>query len=212
MTHQTHHNDSPDDGHNLADLAMDYALGHLSPAQAEAFEAKLVSGDARCVAAFQDAQAASDALLNMHEPVKPDLITRSNLIKIVCGNAPLPLFSKALSPDAFAEDAGAMVSLSADSMEWKATEVPGVKEKRLYVDKERKRMSLLLKLDPGVEFPDHDHPDVEECLVLEGDLDLGGITLRKHDYMRIPKSGRHGTPRTTNGCLLLVTCGYSEVA
>jgi hypothetical protein len=148
----------------------------------------------------------------MNPDVPPTLITRSDLIKSVFGTAPLPPFSKAPAPDAFADDAGCMVALRSCSMGWKDTPVPGVKERRLFVDKERKRMSLLLKLEPGVVFPDHDHPDVEECLVLDGDLMLGGVTLHKHDYMRIPKGGRHGSPRTINGCLLLVTCGYSEVA
>lgn len=45
--------------------------------------------------------------------------------------------------------------------------------------------------------------------MLDGDIDLGGKTMYKHDYTRIPKGGKHGTPKTRRGCLLLVTTGLA---
>ena len=72
-----------------------------------------------------------------------------------------------------------------------------------------RRATLLIKLEPGTAFLGHDHSDVEECLVLEGDLELGGKVMHRFDSMRIPKGGQHCTPRTINGCIVLVTCGLA---
>lgn len=197
----------------IAELAALYAAGVLRPAEMEAFEQRLLAGDPDCVREFELARPVADAFLKSAPSVEPRLIIRSDLINALGLRKEMPSFSREDQPaDPFAEDQADMVLLLADRVDWKDTAVPGVQARNLWVDHANKRATVLLKLAPGVVYPDHDHPGVEECLVLEGDLELGGKIMGKHDYMRIPKGGQHGTPRTRNGCLLLVTTQLVDAA
>ena len=65
--------------------------------------------------------------------------------------------------------------------------------------------SFLLRLQPGAHLPAHDHLDVEECLMMKGDLDLGGGTiLRAGDYHMAPRGLSHGTAVSRNGALVFI--------
>jgi anti-sigma factor ChrR (cupin superfamily) len=195
---------------DAAELAALYAVGDMTTEELVAFENRLLHGDEACGREFEQIRAVGDRLLRAPREVEPSLIARSDLINRLGLNEAIPAFSKDQpAADPFSENAAAMVLMRGGEIDWRPTGVPGVVARNLYVDHERKRATVLLRLDPGAVYPDHDHPDVEECLVLEGDLELGGKVMRKHDYMRIPKGGRHGTPRTKDGCLLLVTCGLA---
>ena len=201
------------DHDETANFAAMYAAGLLTGDEAEAFEDRLLAGDAVAVAEFDRVRPAGDLLMRAFAEVEPQLILRSNIINALgMAKDPAPFSREQADADPFADDPRAMVLLRAGQVDWKPTGVPGVVARNLYIDHERRRATVLLRLDPGVTFPDHDHPDVEECLILEGDLELGGKVMKKYDYMRIPKGGQHGTPRTTGGCLLLVTCGLVKAA
>jgi quercetin dioxygenase-like cupin family protein len=196
----------------LIEQAAMYALGLLPGEEHDAFEDRVRAGDADVAAALRAVRPAADALLRATASgaaFEPRLIVRSDLINALGLKKDAPPFSEGKVADPFSEDLAGMVLLRGSNIGWTETGVPGARMKSLYVDKERQRASVLLQLDPGTVFADHDHPDVEECLVLEGDIDLGGKTMHKFDYMRIPKGGQHGTPRTRNGCLLLVTTGLA---
>ena len=62
-------------------------------------------------------------------------------------------------------------------------------------------MSYLIKLEPGVEMEGHEHPFDEECLMLEGDLTLGDITLNKGDFHYASAGAVHGSVSTQKGCI-----------
>jgi quercetin dioxygenase-like cupin family protein len=65
--------------------------------------------------------------------------------------------------------------------------------------------SWLLRLGPGTELPDHEHPEGdEECLVLEGSLAIDGRLLRAGDYQLVPRGVRHGRMRSDEGCVLFI--------
>lgn len=212
MNHRDTSSPPPSPEHAASEQAVQYALGLLPPEEHEAFESVLLAGDPACVAALEAVGPTCDLLLRAFPAVEPDLIVRSRLLRAVDPNRVAPSFSDQHTSDPLASQAGAMFLLRHDDIQWQELPAPGCRMKTLYVDRDRKRATLLIKLDPGVTFPDHDHPDVEECLVLDGDIELGGKVMRRFDYMRIPARGRHGTPRTTGGCLLLVTCGILDAA
>ncbi len=65
-------------------------------------------------------------------------------------------------------------------------------------------LSYLIKLEPGVEMKGHDHPFDEECLMLEGDLTLGDITLNKGDFHYARAGVTHGHVSTKNGCMAFI--------
>lgn len=194
----------------LAELAALYTAGLLPAGEADQFEDRLNAGDSAALAEFRRISPAADLLVRAATSVEPTLIARSNLINALgLPTAPAPFANNPTSRDPSVHDPLAMVLFRADDLDWQQTAVPGAKVRNLYVDRARNRATLLIKLEPGTVFPDHEHPDAEECLVLEGDLELGGKVLHRFDYMRIPKGGQHGTPRTTNGCIVLVTCGIA---
>lgn len=79
---------------------------------------------------------------------------------------------------------------------------PGIRAKILFDDGNAR--TWLARMEPGAFFPPHDHPGIEECLVLEGSLEADGIRVGAGDYQVSLKGSRHGTVRTTAGCLVLL--------
>lgn len=71
---------------------------------------------------------------------------------------------------------------------WVETSV-GVKVLALRGD--RDVVSMLVRFAPGASVSDHAHALNEDCLVLEGEMFLGDILLRKGDYHLAPAGGSH---------------------
>ena len=65
-------------------------------------------------------------------------------------------------------------------------------------------LSYLIRLEPGVEMEGHAHPFDEECLMLEGDLTLGDITLNKGDFHYAAAGMIHGCLSTQKGCMAFI--------
>jgi anti-sigma factor ChrR (cupin superfamily) len=87
---------------------------------------------------------------------------------------------------------------------WRKTKFAGVSFKELYVDPATQMATSLLRLAPGARYPAHRHTAVEQCLVLEGDVELGALRLSAGDYEWAEASTTHGTIRSDTGCLLLI--------
>lgn len=64
--------------------------------------------------------------------------------------------------------------------------------------------SYYLKLKAGATLPPHDHPDAEECIILEGDIFMGDQHLFSGDYQITPKGKNHPNIHTENGALLYI--------
>ncbi len=62
-------------------------------------------------------------------------------------------------------------------------------------------ISYLIKLEAGTEMAGHNHPFDEECLMLEGDLSLGDLTLNKGDFHFASAGVSHAHVSTKNGCI-----------
>jgi quercetin dioxygenase-like cupin family protein len=88
--------------------------------------------------------------------------------------------------------------------------MPGVSFKMLYRDNITGARSFLARLQPGVTFPPHEHDFAEECLVLEGEITLGDITVRAGDYHFAPKGSPHGVTATQSGALLFLRAGRGQ--
>lgn len=65
-------------------------------------------------------------------------------------------------------------------------------------------ISYLIRLEAGVEMDGHNHPFDEECLMIEGDLCLGGLTLNKGDFHFAAAGVKHAHVGTTNGCIAFI--------
>jgi anti-sigma factor ChrR (cupin superfamily) len=91
---------------------------------------------------------------------------------------------------------------------WKSTGLRGVRFRTLHADRRANRRTIVLKMDPGSELPDHDHAGVEEVYMVSGDLAVGDTVLGPGDYFRAAAGAKHGIPRTTSGCVCIVISDY----
>jgi quercetin dioxygenase-like cupin family protein len=91
------------------------------------------------------------------------------------------------------------------------TDIPGIRVRRLFVDEEADRVTMLVRMDAGTTYPAHRHGGAEECYVLEGDLEIvGKQELLAGDYQRMESGSLHPVQRTKRGCLLLITSSRSD--
>ncbi|HVL01065.1 MAG TPA: cupin domain-containing protein [Dongiaceae bacterium] len=77
--------------------------------------------------------------------------------------------------------------------------------KMLHQDPERNRQTALWRLHPGAVIPAHEHHGDEECLVLEGEIESGGLVLRTGDFHFAQAGGWHAPIRSQGGALLLIS-------
>jgi anti-sigma factor ChrR (cupin superfamily) len=82
--------------------------------------------------------------------------------------------------------------------------------KRLFADTRRDSVTMLIRMAPGTEYPAHRHGGAEECLVLEGDIQVGDLSLRAGDYHCAQLDSVHDVTRTTGGCLLLIVSSQHD--
>jgi len=64
--------------------------------------------------------------------------------------------------------------------------------------------TYLLRLDPGGVLLPHEHPQDEECIVLEGEVRIGDIVASHGDYHLAPKGVRHDAIASDQGALLFL--------
>lgn len=65
--------------------------------------------------------------------------------------------------------------------EWEEV-APGITCKLLATDTEHERVSMLVRLAPGVAYPPHRHAGTEELHLLHGELFIGNRKLLPGDY------------------------------
>jgi quercetin dioxygenase-like cupin family protein len=94
-------------------------------------------------------------------------------------------------------------TVRADEGEWTRL-ADGIEVKLLFVDLKEQMRSCLLRCAPGTRFPAHNHARTEECLMLQGDLTLGAVTLRAGDYHVVLGGEPHGEAFTRDGCLMFL--------
>ena len=62
----------------------------------------------------------------------------------------------------------------------------------------------LMRMQPGAVTVEHDHPGLEEFIILEGELiDSDGTTFKAGDFVSYAPGTRHNS-RTQTGCLIAV--------
>lgn len=67
------------------------------------------------------------------------------------------------------------------------------------------RQTVMFRLQPGAVVVAHGHTQEEECLVLEGEIEIGDHILRKGDLHIARPGARHAPITTRAGALLWVT-------
>ncbi len=162
-----------------ADAAL-YVLGQLDTEASARFEAQLRAGSEVSLAefnAFTDTAAALGSAAPAHQP-------------------PLGLRDRLMARIA---ESSAMQVVRRDESGWLPGPAAGV-EIRLLL----KTKTMLVKLAPGARVPTHHHNSEEQCLVLEGQLTDGQVTVEAGDFVYMPIGSTHNELWSDTGCLFLI--------
>jgi quercetin dioxygenase-like cupin family protein len=93
----------------------------------------------------------------------------------------------------------------AGDAEFVRTAYPQLFIRLLHVDHLRGQFSAFIRLEPGGRFPEHSHDGPEECLVLEGELLVGGVRMKAGDFQRVESGSKHVEQHSPSGALLFLT-------
>lgn len=94
--------------------------------------------------------------------------------------------------------------------EWERV-APGISCKLLATDTERDRVSMLVRLDPGVAYPPHRHAGVEELFLLHGELWIDDRKLFPGDYNRGEPGALDERVWTETGCTCVLITSSGDV-
>jgi anti-sigma factor ChrR (cupin superfamily) len=92
-----------------------------------------------------------------------------------------------------------------DEPEWEEV-APGIFCKLMATDMKTHRVSMLVRLLPGVEYPAHTHAGLEELFLLDGELWIDDRKLHPGDYNRAEAGSQDKRVWSETGCTcVLVT-------
>lgn len=94
--------------------------------------------------------------------------------------------------------------------EWEQV-APGIECKLLATDPERQRVSMLVRLAPGAEYPPHTHAGVEELHLLDGELWIDDAKLYPGDYNRAEPGTGDDRVWSETGCTCVLITSTTDV-
>ena len=83
--------------------------------------------------------------------------------------------------------------------EWQEA-APGIAVKLLATDTARNRVSMLVRLAPGTDYPPHRHEGIEELHLLDGELRVDARILQPGDYLRAEPGSVDNRVWSETGC------------
>jgi hypothetical protein len=162
-----------------------YALGALSPDEAEKFRQRLGAGCSLCNALLEDCERVVTLLPLTAPEVEPPPGIRARLMASISADAPSP--------------AAPGLLVRADDTTWTDAPTPGVQYRQLHGNK-----TILVRMAPDTWLPAHDHKLAEQCLVLEGSIRSDGVTAYAGDYTYMPAGSTHSALYSETGALFLI--------
>lgn len=187
-------------------LAAPYALGSLDGEEKARFEQHLRDGCSACEHELRKLSGIIEELPLSAAPAEPSSRTRERLLASLdreTGSATQSTSLSTLMPQGvLLREPGLLIARPSD-MSWEEV-VSGIWRKVLFVDEERHYNTALVRVEAGTRYPSHRHADVEELMVLEGDLNVHGVSMRAGDYCRAEPDTVHQETFSECGCLLLL--------
>lgn len=186
-------------GDESGERASLYALGALDQHEARAFEEHLAEGCDACEDELRSFEEVAVALAFAAPAAPPPAGAREKLAQRLAqnGSARRPARTPA------AAVAQQFLTVRGDEGAWEEM-FEGIFVKRLFVDRGRGSVTSLYRFQPGARIPPHPHGGVEECYVLEGDLEANGEVLGPGDYTCAPAGSFHPSVRTEGGAMVLI--------
>jgi anti-sigma factor ChrR (cupin superfamily) len=94
--------------------------------------------------------------------------------------------------------------------EWEEA-APGISCKLLATDTEKRRVSMLVRLAPGTDYPPHRHAGVEELHLLHGELMVDDKKLYPGDYIRAEAGTVDHRVWSETGCTCVLLTSTQDV-
>ncbi|HTM01866.1 MAG TPA: cupin domain-containing protein [Vicinamibacterales bacterium] len=94
--------------------------------------------------------------------------------------------------------------------EWEQV-APGIFCKLMATDTQRNRISMLVRLLPGVEYPPHTHAGLEELFLLDGELWINDRKLYPGDYNRAEAGTADTRVWSETGCTCVLVTSTQDV-
>jgi anti-sigma factor ChrR (cupin superfamily) len=88
---------------------------------------------------------------------------------------------------------------------------PGISCKLLATDTEKQRVSMLVRLAPGADYPPHNHAGVEELHLLDGELWIDDRKLYPGDYNRAERGTGDDRVWSETGCTCVLITSTKDV-
>ena len=178
------------------ELVCAYALGALPSSEVAAVEAHL-STCALCREEFASVRAITDSFAYWPTDVlRPSESLRARLARRIAGEIgqepTLPEGRQWVEP------------------EWEEV-APGISCKLLSTDTEKERVSMLVRLAPGVEYPPHRHAGVEELHLLQGELWIDDRKCYPGDYNRAEPGSADKRVWSETGCTCVLITSPRDV-
>ncbi len=114
----------------------------------------------------------------------------------------LPERSVSQSPELF-------LTIRAQDIAWQPHTIPGAEVSIFYTDLVSRRVSGLLKAEPGMKYPLHRHAAVEEIYMISGDLIIGEQVYGAGDYIRSHRNSVHN-PYSLTGCMFFFNTSMDD--
>lgn len=190
---------------SICDHATLYALGVLSPEEAQAFASHLAVGCHVCQREVTTTTAVVGLLGHAARPVQPRPQVRERLLARIKGLSPVPSASSAAlhaMPGQPVASPGTVTHTT--ESQWEDTDSAGLRTKQLWHDSRTQRSIVLAQMARAMQYPPHYHVDTEELYMLSGDLTVEGHLLHAGDFCAAPAGTTHGTTASTQGCTFLL--------
>ena len=189
---------SASDGHSQkhSEHVSLYALRALAPSEVAAVEAQ-IAACADCRKELDTLRPTVDAFVSWPTDV---LRPSSSLWQRL---------AQRIAPETQERPAGAAPLPWAEPA-WKEV-APGISCKLLATDVERNRVSMLVRLAPGTDYPPHRHDGVEELHMLDGELIVDGTTFRPGDHRRAEAGTVDRRIWSATGCTCVLMTSLRDV-
>jgi len=99
-------------------------------------------------------------------------------------------------------DALASRNVNVSLLPWKSTPAPGIDMKILMEEKETGLLTAIFRWAPGSELSYHEHVEIEQSYVLEGEFEDDEGVYTQGNFVWRPKGNRH-IARSPKGCVVL---------
>jgi len=181
---------------NQVELAAMYAMGALPAAERSNFEAHLPSCE-DCRRELETLRPVVESFVAWPVDVlRPSSSLQERLARRIAADRGGP--SVVPPPSGYREP------------EWEEV-APGIFCKLLANDTERDRVSMLVRLLPGVEYPPHTHAGLEELYLLDGELWIDERKLYPGDYNRAEAPSGDKRVWSETGCTCVLVTSTRDI-